>query len=474
MTEQPIRPPLHQRKIPGILGLLVVLFGVGLTVYLAGTTTHFFGRAAPSETPSDIRITNVTDTSFTLTYLTDGPYIGTLALDADTQVQTILDDRDQKSGTPQPYTVHSISAKNLQLKTHYTFSVLSGTTTFLNNGEKFSVTTGDTLSSAPSLQTPLAGKIIAADGSSPQEALIFATSSNGQTLSTLIQPSGLYILPLNTMRTKELSSYVALTPDTVVQVLVALSGAQAHALIALGNSNPVPAITLGQDYDFTLSATPIASTSAVGGFPEFSLDTTLKATPQILNPATQDQGFTDQQPLFKGTALPNQEVTVTIHSDQVITQTVTADTSGNWSFRPNVPLSPGEHTITISTVNKAGIIQSIKKSFTVYAAGSQVNQSATPSATLTPPKPTATPTPVKSKPTATPTPKSAVATATNTPAPTATPKPGVPTPTPTTIPAHPTNLPPTGSNDGIVLGITGIATTVVGILIFFLTKGAVL
>lgn len=461
-----MNPAQQKTKVPGILGLLVLVIGIGVTVYLAGTTTNFFQHAAPSETPQEIRLTNISDTSFTLTYKTDDSYIGTLTLaeDNSSNTQTILDDRDQKSGTPHPYNLHSITAKNLQPATTYTFSILSGTTTYLNNGEKFSITTGPTLTASPSAATPLAGKILTTSGEAPQETLVYVTTTNGQTLSALTDNDGLYILPFNTLRSKDFTTQLSLSAENVLQLLAISPTETAQASISVGADNPIPPIILGQVYDFTLSQTPIASSSATGGFPEFSLDTSLNATAQILQPAKEQQSYTDPQPLFKGTAQPNEEVTITIHSDQVITKTVTTDASGNWSFRPTTPLSPGQHTITISTKNKAGIIQKIERSFIVYADGSQVNQSATPSATLAP-KPTVTPTPKpKVTPTVTPTPKpSAIPTPSL--APSSTPK--------ITITPKPT-LPATGSNDTVIWGITGIATTLVGMIIFLITRGAVL
>lgn len=459
---------LAQKKIPGFVGLFVLLIGIGVTVWLAQTQTNLFQHASPSETPKNIRITNISDTSFTLTYQTDTTFIGTMTVGTGSDTQTILDDRDQKTGTPRPYSLHSITAKNLQPSTTYTFSILSGSTTFLNNGQKFSVTTASKLTENPSSIHPLAGKIVASTGNAPDEAIVYATTSNGQTLSTLTNESGLYILPLNTLRTKDLASLVPLTATSILQLLVVGTQDTAEATISVDGSNPVPAITLGEKYDFTLSSTPVASSSAVGGFPAFGLDESLKATPQILNPATPNQGFTDAQPLFKGTALPNEEVSITIHSDAAITKTVTADANGNWSFRPSTPLSPGQHTILISTKTKSGIIQTIQRSFTVYAAGSQVGESATPSATLTP-KPTATPTPTF-KPTATPTP---LPKATITPLPTATPTPVTVAQNVATITSKPQQkLPPTGSNATVVVGITGIVTTLVGMMIFILTRGA--
>jgi len=106
--------------------------------------------------------------------------------------------------------------------------------------------------------------------------------------------------------------------------------------------------------------------------------------------------------LFSGTALPNGTVKITIHSDEGIEVTVTADGLGNWTYRPERELSPGEHTITISTKDSAGTTRFITRAFSIFEEGSQVTEAATPSATPTF-SPTVTPVPTI-VPTNTPTP----------------------------------------------------------------------
>ncbi|HET9946578.1 MAG TPA: hypothetical protein VFQ63_00805, partial [Patescibacteria group bacterium] len=271
----PKQEKFHEKKIPGILGVMILIVGVVVTTFLALKTTNLFQHAAPSENPNDIRITNITDSSFTVTYRTDTPVPGSVSLTSsqDPNPSVILDDRDQLSGTPHAYGVHSLTAKNLSPQTTYSFSIISGTTTFLNNGNPFAVSTAATISAKPTTQPPAAGRILTAQGNKPDEALIYITSPDGQLVSTLIKPSGLYILPLNTLRTKDLSSYATLSPETPLEILVETAQETAHAKVSAGNTNPVAPMTLSEDYDFTQTSTPIASSSAAGGFPLFSLDT---------------------------------------------------------------------------------------------------------------------------------------------------------------------------------------------------------
>lgn len=438
--------------------MLVLVIGVFVTSLLVQEGVIIFQNAAPSDVPENVRITNISDTAFTVTYQTAESVVGTLSLQAKNQnPQTVLDDRDQNSGTPKPYFLHSISAKNLSPNTTYSFSILSNTTTYVNNGQPFSLTTPSTLQNPPSSQIPFAGKVINPDGTQPSETLVFVTTDNGQLLSSLVNSAGLYIIPLNTMRTKDLSAPFAFSSKTVLSVLAINPTLTSHVRIGMDALNPAPQITLSQDYDFSVSSSPIASSSAAVNFPIIDFASSTTATPQITVPKS-NENFTDTQPQFTGTAAPNSSVEITIHSSTAITTKVTSNANGDWTYRPTTALTPGQHTITITTTDATGILHTIQQSFTVYAAGTQIT-SATPSATLAPTqKPTPTPTVVIIKPTSTPTPLPTIA------------KNAVVSPT---IPPRPT-LPATGSNAVAIAGLAGIATTVVGIVLFFITSGAAL
>jgi len=444
------------KKIPTLLVVLVLIAGVIVTSILVQKKVIIFQNAAPSENPQNLRITNITDNSFTVTYTTDANVVGSVSLiGSDGKTQIILDDRDQPNGTPNPYNVHSISAKELSASSRYTFSILSGSTNYINGDKPFSINTAETLSTNPTQQIPLAGKILLPDGSKPTEALIIVTTDNGQFLSTLLNPAGLYVLPLNTMRTKDLASFLTFSATSKLQIVALNSTLTSNVVVGVDSLNPVPSITLSQDYDFTLASTPLATGSASVNFPVLSFTSgTLVATPQIITPQN-NQSFTDQQPQFKGTAAPNTTVTISIHSDMSSTQ-VTTDSNGNWVYRPNTPIVPGSHTITVTTSDQYGILHTITQNFTVYAQGTQVNQPATPSATLVQPTPTQS-------------------VAINTPPPTLNLQPTLtpsPTITTTTFSISPKpSIPPTGSNTIVIASVAGFATTVIGIVLFLVTGG---
>jgi hypothetical protein len=138
--------------------------------------------------------------------------------------------------------------------------------------------------------------------------------------------------------------------------------------------------------------------------PKFASDKPLSKNPQILVPI-KDQAFDDRQPQFSGTALPNKTVDIVIQSTTTLKTTVKTDSSGNWAYRPQTPLTPGNHTITISTRDESGLLQTIIQSFVVHAEGSQFTEVSgtppTPSPTIS--LPTITPTTVPTIPTGLPT-----------------------------------------------------------------------
>lgn len=440
------------KKIPTLLGFFLIASGILLTSYLAQKGILPFINAAPSETPTNIRITNMTDSSFTITYKTADSITGTISYGTNAGMgQIALDDRDQKSGRPQDYQIHSITLRQLTASTNYYYSIISGTTTFLNNNKPFILKTGPTIYSSPSDIPPISGRIITPDGNNAIFVIVFVKTITSQLLSTLTNNNGLYILPINTIRTSDLKYYEKIEPSNKFDLLVNNNNLLSTILWGGDTSKPIPLITIGNNYDFIVSSSPIASTSALPlGFPQFTLDQSLNATPVIITP-TNNETFTDAQPLFAGKATPNSVVNITIHSSDIITTKVKADTQGNWIYRPSTPLAPGQHTIAMSTIDNNGIIKTIIKTFTIFASGTQVAEAATPSATLAP---SATPTVTL-------------------------------TPTPTIIPTisssniisptqNPKTLPATGSSSGIMLGLLGLLGSATGIILFLASRGTAL
>lgn len=448
-----MKDSLWNKRIPTLLGLSMISIGIFVTSVLVQTGVITIGQAAPPENPENVRITNITATSFTVSYTTEAKVLGSLSYGTTSDYGSVgFDDRDQRNNTSGSYNLHYITVKNLKPETQYFFAITSGKDTYLHDDVPFQAKTGPILKEEPPQQSPASGKVLLPTGNAPNEAIVYISSMGTETLSAFTS-NGSFILPLNSLRNENLTAYATLPKDQKLNGLIIGFHQKSAILLLATQINPIPPITLSQDYDFTLQTTPLASPSAQTSFPSF-IATISNNTPQILTPKN-DQGFSDAQPLFKGTAEPGEDVQIIVHSEEEIEKTVTADKNGSWSFRPDQNLSPGEHTITIITRDASGILKTIMRPFTVYAQGSQVSQSATPSATLAP-IPTIAPTVI--------------------------PTVSLPTPTPTVFvqqsPTPALGVPKTkggepeapGSSSTMILGFTAIITTSFGVFLFLFAR----
>lgn len=461
------------KRIPTLLGLILIIVGLGVTTYLVGQGGLFSIRAGPGHEPKDVRISNITDSSFTVTYTTEDLVTGALSFGESVNLeQSALDDRDQNSGKISPHKLHNITVRNLDPEKTYYFSIISGQDTYLNNSNPFEVVTGSPIDDTPLVQNPMSGKIILPNGKAPSESIVYLTTEGSQIISTLIRDDGTFLLPLNSLRTNDLSSYLKLEKGKMLKLLAIGEGLTSNAELFSEQIEPVPTITLSNNYDFTLNRQPKENGSTtLEGFPSFSSNQASsepeKRNPQILTPENK-QGFTDQQPEFKGTAPANETVEIIINSEEEIKATVTTDANGNWKYRPTTELAPGDHTITITTKDAAGNTKTITQSFIVYASGNQIANA------------NGSPTPTKS-PTPTPTIQNIPASITNTPEPT-TKVTTVITESPTTSPSitstqltltPTTPLPPTGNATIITAGVIGLLITLIGGLLLLVSRGTI-
>jgi hypothetical protein len=472
------RTTFLNKKLPPVFGISFLILSIITISWISRNTILFGTKAAVGNIPKQIQISNITDTSFTVSFTTDELNIGTISYGTSQTLNQIgMDDRDKQTGTPMQYRAHHITIENLTPSTRYFFSIISNNATFLNNGQPYEVITGTQITNKNETQSPISGKVALDDGSIPAEALAYVSANDSQLLSVLIKPDGGYSIPLNELRKKDLLSLLSLSLNTPLQLLIVSPTMQSHVSLLTSQTNPVPLITLSKDYDFQISNLPLspspqASSSApLANFPAI-VDTTIASSPAIFSPE-KEQTFKDTQPMFEGKALPSEDVHILIGSDQKIDVVVKADQYGNWKYRPPVALSPGKHTLTISSVDISGIIKTLTQPFTVFAQGSQfVETTGAPSPTVAPtiiptlPLPTMTPilTPSPSLPqiSFTPTPVSSIS-------------PTIPfTPTFSYIPSTPpviTNPPtPNTGSSSLLVGVVGAALTIgIGALLFVFT-----
>lgn len=201
-----------------------------------------------------VLITNLTDVGFTVVWRTSQKVDGYIkyGTSKESLTEEVWDVRDGLSsrGT---YYAHSVESDRVDPATTYYFEIHSGEEIYDNNGQMYTVTTFETLSSPPLFETR-SGEI--QNASTPGDWIVVAkivdddeagTSGSSKYVSTIPDDNGNWILTVGDIRSEDGSAY-----------------------FSYSNSDILSMYFLGDDtklFDYPMSTTEISlDTSEVGGF----------------------------------------------------------------------------------------------------------------------------------------------------------------------------------------------------------------
>lgn len=354
---------LSKKHIPTILGLFILGVGLvgGILLVNNSNTNSFLPRASPETTPKNLKITNVTDTSFTVSWVTDSKTPGYIkyGVSAANLATTVTDDRDQISGSVGLFKTHHVTIRSLKANTTYYYKIGTGTKELYdNNGSPYTTTTVQS-SSLPA--KTVYGEIKSAAGTAGAGALVYVSSADMAPLSAVAQTNGSWVISLATARKKDMRGAAVLTNDTVLDILVVSNQDDTTSVVAatLAQAQPVADITLGKNQDFTT-----AQTQAVALSQETvpATETTQsKFTAQLLAPATESLGSVQSfailypadgevisatLPEIRGQGPASLSATLSLTGPSAQSATVVGDTKGMWKWTPTVKLKTGTYTLT--------------------------------------------------------------------------------------------------------------------------------
>lgn len=393
------------KKIPMVAGILLLVLLVGGMI--AGGERLFRQPtvASGSIAPTNVTITNVTDSSFTVTWTTQLPATGAVEVQGvDDKKRVAFDERDTNARSLKKYTTHSITVRNLTPDAQYAATILSAGKARLTAGKPYQVNTAPPVAPVSAGLEPAYGMVTTAAGAPADGALVYLTVEGSQTLSTVVKPSGSWMIPLNLLRAQDLSRYLPVTERMTENITVVFNADLTSAVGDTLNDAPVPTMIIGKTYDFRKVQ---ADTGAAGGAP---LANTFSQTPAILGSQTaarpdthtvtlaapaQGASLPTTLPLIQGTGIPGKTVSVTVGITNPTTGITTVGTDGVWRYTPPSPLSPGKQSVTVTTKDAEEKPIALTHTFEILKSGTQVLGVATPSATLAPtpeftPAPTST------------------------------------------------------------------------------------
>jgi len=397
---------LSKIHFPTILGLLILLVAIGVGVFLVKTRTSLESGAEEVAVPKQVHITNVTDSSFTVSWITDILSSGKISYgtESNSLKQQGLDERDKISGDTGKYETHHVKAESLEPSTSYYFKIESDGKKYDNNGQLFEVNTGSSLGTPPAADA-IYGTVLTPSGTKAEGVIVYLNVANAAAISALTKTSGNWTLSLSTARSSDLASYLNYdTQATIVNIIAQGSkSGTATAITTTMNDSPVPDITLGQNHDFRTIADSQATgeEGSLGGnesedeenVSSFNLDSlngqstaTSSGEVTLENPSYEGEIINATQPAIIGTGPVGTVLSIEINSENTYTGSVVIDENGEWEFVPPEGLELGEHTVTIAYLDSEGEEQTLSRNFVIAEAGTSEDPviTATPSGESTP------------------------------------------------------------------------------------------
>ncbi|MFA6249976.1 MAG: Ig-like domain-containing protein [Candidatus Shapirobacteria bacterium] len=360
---------IKEIKIPTILGTFLLIFGLTGGLYLTTNPTAFGSKANASCQPQNPQVTNITNNSFDVSFLT------TSACSCSLQVEN-LPYLDVKENSP----VHYFQVTNLKASTPYQYQFICQDAVYQKS--EYQITTAISPSTPSSTSTLAWGKVLVASQQPAPNSIVYLNIPGASPLSALVTSDGNWAIPhaisFNDLRTDWFNPPANTAEDLII---ISADGPQTQILGSTSSNSPVPDIILGQDQ---LNPQDHPVDSALGDLPTSSSQpiTTLELT----NPKDGEVVHTSQ-PEFFGKAPENSILQITIESDQVINEQLAVGQDGRWSYASPTGLAPGEHTIIIKVQNPVTQIwQTITRRFVVNAqsGGDSLAFTASASATLAP------------------------------------------------------------------------------------------
>jgi len=368
-----------EKRIPTILGLVLLLGTIYLTTRLIGTPKGTSIKASQSCDPVNPQVTNITDTSATISFTTTDNCLTNLSIDGYNYENLKTKGK-----------IHYFNVDKIEPNKNYQFDIIS-------DGRKYSSTNYIfKTAQKPNNNIPASnlawGKVYTPENNLANQAIVYLNIPGASPLSALVTSDGYWNISLAVSFNEALSDWFLL-PNNIEEDIVVLAPDYPTTQI-IGNSsrnNPVPDIILGQNNFSPPEAVIIPPQASPDSLLNSDVKLTEKIDLDILNPKN-NETINSLKPDIFGTALPNSKLKIKIESPVVLNDTIDTDENGEWNWSPSQNLTPGNHTITVTDEKN----NQIKRNFIVLAAeSSKPAFSASESASKITITPTKTPTPSK-------------------------------------------------------------------------------
>jgi hypothetical protein len=375
-----------EKKIPTVVGLVILLLSIIFGVIFNNSRRVLNSRASTSCNPINPQITNITDKSFDISFITSGDCATSLLIDN----RTLPNFRDLSK-------IHYFQVNNLKENYLYSYSFLIDGSVISSDNYK-----GQT-AKKPNNPLPTSnlawGRVLNADLTPAENTIVYLNMAGASPLSAFVTKNGNWNIPLSLSFNYNKDAWFNPAVNTAEDFIVISPDPSKITQITgnTSNNNPVPDIILGKNsFSVPTQVPQNKSTSSVVQIIPTSIPTptpvitiapiSIEKKLTIDNPKEGESVFS-LKPDFFGSAPINSQISIKLDS---ISGTATSDSSGNWHWSPFVNLKIGDHTISV-TLKKETVIRKFKVA-TQSIQSNNLSFSATPSAVIITPIPTVKPT----------------------------------------------------------------------------------
>ena len=238
---------MNEIKIPTVLGVFLLLMGIISGLLLINNNQLLSTEASTKAVPKDVRISNITDSSFTVSWATDNQTDGRLLWGKGKSIN-----KQTQISSPKGFT-HWVTVNDLTPLTTYIFKI-ENNNIHDNNGIPWQVTTGTKLDNISSFT--ISGKVVTANGLEVNNALVYTTVSGSSLLSTTTNQKGNFSLDISKARNSSLDSFQGVDDNSMLEIFVTAGPFGISSVVSNSTSSqPLPVIVLGKNYSYKKTET---------------------------------------------------------------------------------------------------------------------------------------------------------------------------------------------------------------------------
>lgn len=363
-----------ETKVPTVAILLTILLLVFIIYKFTGTNPT--PSKASKQILKQLKVVNPSQSEVGIYWQTTDKTIGWVIYGTNNfnLNQITLDERDIPEKKNNFYN-HYALLRDLNPSETYYFKIVSNNQLISDvNNKAFSFKTAAVTTSVSSAN-PAYGKIIQPNGQPLDNAVVIISFANSYPLLTISKSTGEWLIPLNNLIDKDnMSNHVVDMKEKVNIDILSEKNTETNIESDVADIVPLPqTVIIGQNYVFP-NNNNVLSASSNKNDQNKNIDIIFPKEGAVIPYGN---------PIIKGMAMPDSEITVTVRSANSLIFKVKADKDGLWEVNLTTNLSQGEHTITIVTKDSKNKEVVLSRKFTMAKSGEQVLGEATAEATPT-------------------------------------------------------------------------------------------